>query len=142
MSQTGKGSPALLFRFLAAHRLAFYVGGLIAISLPIGLVWMFDYELPPAARTAIVGVSFGVIVLTYVAERRVGLEHAGARTGETPESYSTRLKASVALAIVGIAVGVYLLLGHDRIVGALFLVGALLFFQVAYRSERDAGAEG
>lgn len=141
MARTSEGNQSLLFRFLVAHRITFYVGGLIAISLPMGLVWLFDYELSSAARTAVVGVSFGVILLTYFAERRVGLDHADSPTGGVEETYSTRLKASVLLAIVGIAVGIYILLTYDLIAGALFLVGALLFFQVAYRSERDRAGE-
>lgn len=137
MARTSDDGSELLFRFLVAHRILLYVGGLIAISTPLGLAWAFDYELSPGARTAVVGVSLGVIVLTYLAERRVGLEHAGPRTGDSRKSYSTRLQASVFLAIVGIAVGIYLLLEYDQIAGLLFLAGALFFFQMAYRSERD-----
>lgn len=134
MSQTRAG-PDLLFRFLVAYRLLFYLGALVAMSLPLGLVWLFDVHLPPAARTTIVGVSFGVILLTYLAERRVGLDHVDPRTGAPTETYSHRMRASVVLGIVGIAAGVYLLLDERHAVGFLFLAGALLFFQLAYRSE-------
>lgn len=137
MARTSDDESELLFRFLVAHRILIYVGALIAISMPLGLAWAFDYELSPGARTAVVGVSMGVIVLTYLAERRVGLEHGGPETGSTAESYSTRLQASIALAIVGIAAGVYVFLEHDEVAGLLFLVGALFFFQLAYRSERE-----
>lgn len=137
MARANEGGPSLLFRFLVDNRLLFYVGGLIAISMPLGLVWLFGVELPPGARTAIVTVSFGIILLTYLAERRVGLERVHATDDRAREPYSARFRAIVFLAIVGIAVGIYLLLERDPIVGLLFLAGALLFFQQAYRVERD-----
>lgn len=127
-----------LLRFLVAYRLLFYLGALVAMSLPLGLAWLFDVELPPAARTTIVGVSFAVIVATYLAERRVGLDHVDPRTGAPTEEYSTRMRVSFVLAIGGVAAGVYFALSARPVVGVLFLLGALLFFQMAYRSTLDA----
>ncbi len=130
-----------LARFLVSYRILFYLGGLLAMSVPLLAAWGFDVVLPPAARTAIVGVSFGVLLVTYLAERRVGLDHVDPATGSPREQYSRRLRASVVLAIVGIAVGVYLVLDGAAAPGVLFLVGALLFFQLAYRAERRADDE-
>lgn len=131
-------------RFLVSYRLLFYLGGLVAISLPLILTWAFDITLAPAARTAVVTVSFGVLVVTYLAERRVGLDHVDPVTGSPREPYSLRMRVSFVLALLGIALGVYLLLDGSAAMGLLFLLGALLFFQLAYRADRrdDDGAGG
>lgn len=125
-------------RFLVDHRMLLYVGALMAMSLPLGLVWLYGVELSPAARTTIVAVSFGVILVTYLAERRVGLDHADASTGAATPRYPLRMRVGVVLAIVGIAGGVFLALDGRPAVGLLFLVGAVFFLQMAYRSEEEA----
>lgn len=132
-----------LARFLVSYRILFYLGGLLAMSVPLLAAWVFDVVLSSAARTTIVTVSFGVLLVTYLAERRVGLDHVDPATGAPLEPYSRRLRASVVLAIVGVAVGVYLVLDGAPAAGVLFLAGALLFFQLAYRAERrgDDAAE-
>ena len=136
------GGLAFVARFLVAYRLLFYLGGLLAISAPLGLAWVFDLELSPAARTTVVGVSFAVLLGTYLAERRVGLDHVDPATGAPREAYSLRLRASVVLALAGLAVGVFLVLEGRAAMGALFLAGAVLFFQLAYRAERGDDATG
>ncbi|MFB6161469.1 MAG: hypothetical protein ABEJ61_09885 [Haloferacaceae archaeon] len=133
--RTHAGDPALLFRLLVAYRLLFYLGGLLAMSAPLVVAWTFGVELPRPVRTTVVAVSFVVILLTYLAERRVGLDHVDPATGAPTERYSARLRASVVLAIVGVALGVYLLLRGRVPAALLFVGGALLFFQLAYRSE-------
>jgi len=135
-ANTSAGGLDRLFRFLVAYRLLLYLGGLIAISLPLGLAWLFDVELQPAARTAVVGVSFAVILLTYLAERRVGLDHTD-EYGEPTESYSLRTRATFVLALAGVAATVYFLARGRIGAGLLFLGGALLFAGIAYRSELD-----
>lgn len=132
-------------RFLVSYRLLFYLGGLLAMSVPLLLRWGFDVTLPPAARTAIVIVSFSVLVVTYLAERRVGLDHVDPVTGSPREAYSWRLRVSIVLALVGIAVGLFLVLDGSTAPGLLFLAGAVLFFQLAYRAERsgdDTSSDG
>lgn len=141
-SRTDAGALGFLFRFLVAYRILFYLGGLLVMSVPIGAAWILDVVLEEAVRTTIVVVSFGVILLTYIAERRVGLDHVDPATGAPREPYSRQAWASVMLAIVGIAVGVYLVLERNTAMGVLFLVGALLFFQLAYRAEYDGGRGG
>lgn len=131
-----------LARFLVAYRLLLYLGGLVAISLPLLLTWAFDTTLSPAARSTVVGVSFAVLVVTYLAERRVGLDHVDPVTGTPRETYSLRLRASLVLAIGGVALGAYLLLVGRWGMGVLFLLGAMLFFQLAYRAEGGSGAGG
>jgi len=122
---------------LVAYRLLFYLGGLIAISLPLGLAWLFDIELQSTARTTLVGVSFAVILLTYIAERQVGLDHVDPRTGEATEHYSLRMRVSVAFGILGLAAGFYFVLAARPAIGLLFLVGAVLFFQLATRETTE-----
>lgn len=126
-----------LLRFLVAYRLLLYLGALVAMSLPLGLAWLFGVELEAPARTTVVAVSFGVILATYFAERRVGLDHVDPRTGNAAESYSTRMQVSVLLAVVGVAVGTYFVLDARPLVGLLFLTGAVLFFQLASRSTTE-----
>lgn len=136
---SGRSDPsglAFVARFLVAYRLLFYLGGLLTMSIPIVAAWTFDVIFPEAARTAIVGVSFAVLLATYLAERRVGLEPIDPVTGSPRDTYSLRLRASVVLALVGLAVGVYLVLAGSPAPGILFLGGALLFFQLAYRAEQ------
>ena len=122
-----------LFRFLVAYRMLLYLAGLIAISLPLGLAWVFGVELDPATRTAVVAVSFAVILLTYLAERRVGLDHTD-EYGEPTESYSLRVRATFVLSLLGVAVGVYFLARGRIGAGLLFLGGALLFGGMASRT--------
>lgn len=131
-----EGAFGFLLRFLAAYRILFYLGGLLVMSLPLIAAWTFDVVVPETVRTAIVAVSFGVLLLTYVAERRVGLDHVDPVTGSPHEPYSWRARVSVVLALVGLAVGLYLALAGNAATGLLFVVGALLFFQLAYRADR------
>ncbi|GAB6859927.1 hypothetical protein ACFR97_03250 [Haloplanus litoreus] len=128
-----------LFRFLVTYRLFVYLGGLIAIGIPLALQRAYGTELSPGARTAIVVASLSVMIVTYIAERRVGQGHIDERTGESTESYSLRLRASVATAVVGLAVGVYAIMEISVFTGALFILGAFLFAYMGYRTE---GADG
>lgn len=129
-SNGGDGDPLAL---LAAYRLPIYLGGLIAIGTPLALAEVAGVVVPPAARTAVVGVSLAVMVATYVGERRDRARGA-AGDGERPE-YSLRARLAVAAAVVGVAVGVYLAAAGDLVVGLLFVLGAYFFGYLAYRGE-------
>lgn len=137
-AQSSNRAFGTLLRFLVTYRLFVYLGGLIAIGVPLVLQRAYGTELSPGARTAIVVVSLGVMIVTYLAERRVGQGHIDDRTGESRESYSTRLRVSVATAIVGIAIGIYVAMEVNPFAGALFIIGAFLFGYMGYRTE---GAE-
>jgi len=128
-----------LLRFLVAYRLFVYLGGLIAIGIPLALQRAFEMELSPGARTAIVVVSLGVMIVTYIGERRVGRDHAEAGTGadDPTESYSLRLRASVATAVLGLAIGIYVFLEVSRTAGVFFILGAVLFAYMGYRTELE-----
>ena len=125
-----------LLRFLVAYRLFIYLGGLIAIGIPLALQRAYGMELSPGARTAIVVVSLGLMVVTYIGERRVGREHSSAGTG-AEESYSLRLRASIATAVVGLAVGIYVVMEVNPLTGAFFILGAFLFAYMGYRTELE-----
>lgn len=142
-TQTGDRPLWTLFRFLVAYRMFVYLGGLIAIGIPLALQRAFGMELSPGARTAIVVVSLGVMIVTYIGERRVGSDHAQAGTGVegSSESYSLRLRASIATAVVGVAVGIYVFLEVSRGAGVFFIIGAFLFAYMGYRTELE-GANG
>jgi len=130
-----------LFRFLVAYRIFVYLGGLIAIGIPLVLQRAYGTELSPGARTAIVVVSLGVMIVTYIAERRVGSSHINQRTGESMESYSLRLRASVATAVVGLAIGIYAVMEINIFTGSLFILGAFFFAYMGYRKEVE-GSDG
>jgi len=130
-SSTGLGT---LFRVLVAYRMLVYLGGLIAIGAPLALRRVADIDLSPGARTAIVAVSLGLMIVTYIAERRVGHGHLE-RTGGPSESYSLRLRAAIAMAVVGIAIGIYVLMEVNLFAGLLFILGAYLFAYMGYRTE-------
>lgn len=140
-SQTQTGGRPLwtLFRFLVAYRMFVYLGGLIAIGIPLALQRAFGTELSPGARTAIVVVSLGLMIVTYIGERRVGRDHAESGTGVegASESYSFRLRVSIATAVVGVAVGIYVFLEVGRAAGAFFIIGAFLFAYMGYRTELE-----
>ena len=141
MSRRSDAGPFdFLLGFLAAYRILFYLGGLLFMSVPLVVEWTTDVTVPQPVRNAIVAVSFGLLLLTYLAERRVGLDHVDPATGSPREPYSRRTRVTVVLAIGGIAIGVYLLAIGNVGMGLLFLGGALLFFQLAYRADRTDGS--
>lgn len=136
-TQTSSRGFGTLLRFLVTYRLLVYLGGLIAIGIPLVLQRVYGVQLSPGARTAIVVVSLGVMIVTYLAERRVEQDHIDDRTGESTEAYSTRLRVSVATAIVGLAIGVYVSIEVNLLAGALFIIGAFLFGYMGYRTEGE-----
>lgn len=135
-----------LFRSLVAYRLFIYVGGLIAISLPRVLRTAAEIELAAPVRTLVVVVSLGVMILTYVGERRVGLDGGSETAPRSPSEagseagsgYSRRTRTSLVIGLAGIAIGVYVALEVDTLVGVLFVIGGVLFGRSAYRG----GTEG
>jgi hypothetical protein len=132
-----------LLRFLVAYRLFIYLGGLVAIGIPLALQRAYGMELSPGARTAIVVVSLGLMIVTYLGERRVGRDHSSTGTGvdEEADAYSLRLRASIATAVVGLAVGIYVVMEINPLTGAFFILGAVLFAYMGYRTELE-GAHG
>ncbi|PSP72036.1 hypothetical protein BRC86_13530 [Halobacteriales archaeon QS_3_64_16] len=150
------GFDALL-RSLVAHRLAVYVGGLAIIALPALLRGALDLDVPATIRTLLVAAALGAMILTYLGERRVADEaangeqrtqpNAGNRTPEGAAStaepgYSRRTRTTVAIGLIGLAVGIYVAIEIDTIIGVLFVVGGLLFGQSALREEGNESKQG
>ena len=141
------GGVDALSRLLVTYRLPIYLGGLVAIGTPLAVASAFDVAVPPAARTAVVVASLGLMVVTYLAERRVGVpdragRHGASGRGREGSEYSLAARAAVALAVLGVAVGVYLGLERDLLTGLLFVGGAYLFAYLGYRVlGRDAGGD-
>jgi hypothetical protein len=141
-SHTRETGLSHLFRFLVAYRMLIYLGGLVAIGIPLFLQRAFSIEVSAGARSAIVLVSLAVMVVTYVGERRVGDDHVDERTGKSTESYSVRMRLSIALAVVGIAVGIYVAMEVNLVGGLVFILGAYLFGYLGYRGEGTVGSDG
>ncbi|PSP86576.1 hypothetical protein BRC83_00240 [Halobacteriales archaeon QS_1_68_17] len=137
-----------LFKLLVGYRLLIYLAGTVAIGTPLFLAVGFGIEVSSGVRTAIVVASLGGMILTYAGERRVGLdgEAAGPGDGGGSAEYPLRKRAAVALAVVGVAVGVYAGIEVNPILGLVFVGGALLFGRFAYGDEtgsrNDAGNGG
>lgn len=124
-----------LLELLVAYRGLVYVGGLLAIGSPLLLVHGFGVEPPWAVRTAVVWVSLGVMILTYVGERRLGTVRPGDGPDDGRKPFSLRVRVALVMAVLGVAVGVYAAIEVNLVVGLLFVVGAILFGQFAFRRE-------
>ena len=106
-TRTESSSLDPLFRLLVSYRLLVYFGGLFVIGLPL-LFGAFGIELSGTVRTILVVVTLSVMVLTYIGERRLGFPDS--RTETTTEEYPLKMRLAVALALLGIAVGIYVAL--------------------------------
>ena len=155
-SSTDRGRRGLdsLLETLVTYRLVIYFGGLLAIGVPLLLEHAFGVVVSPIVRTLIVGGCLGLMILTYFGERR----HPDDRraelnetTGSTSQSdgerersnpgapnpgYSRRTRTTIAIGLVGVAIGIYAYVEVSAFIGVLFVVGGLLFSQSAYRREQ------
>jgi hypothetical protein len=123
-----------LFRLLVAYRLLIYFGGLFVIGLPL-LFGALGVALSGTVRTVLVVVTLAVMVLTYVGERRIGFD--GSRTDVTAQEYPLKMRLMLALAVLGIAVGIYVALEVNTFTGLLFIAGAYFFGYMGYRGGLD-----
>ncbi|MFB6112617.1 MAG: hypothetical protein ABEJ58_00780 [Halodesulfurarchaeum sp.] len=134
MAGTSESTVGVVARFFATYRLLFYLGGLIVMSLPLGLAWVFDVHLQPALRTSIVIVTFGAIVATYLSERWVERQQR-AMGGGAVRTVSLRRRLSLFASLAGVAVAIYMFVTNRFGYGLIFLAGAGLFYQLATRSQ-------
>jgi polyferredoxin len=123
-----------LFRLLVAHRLLIYFGGLFVIGLPL-LFGALGIQLSGTARTVLVVVTLAVMVLTYIGERRIGFGRS--RAEPTTDEYPLKMRVMLALAVLGIAVGIYVALEVNPLTGLLFIAGAYFFGYMGYRGGLD-----
>lgn len=131
------GATALL-RVLVDYRLAVYLGGLAVIATPTLLEYA-GVSVALSTRRLIVGLSLATMVVTYLGERRFVHGEGGDGERRAGEAFGWRTRLALVGAIAGIALGVYVAFAVDLLYGAVFVVGAYLFAQLAVRSrgERD-----
>lgn len=130
-----------LGRALATYRYVVYVGGIIVILLPRLLRVTTGISLPLQTRRILVGGALGVMIITYLAERRFarseGSDTAKTDVSQSPE-YSLYARLSLAGAAVGVAIGIYVGYAMERLLlGTLFIFGAYLFVRMGYRHEEQ-----
>lgn len=150
--------PTWFARVLSTYSLHVYAVGLVVIVASRLVEGNLEIPFPRQLRQAIVVVTLAVMVVTYLAERRFarGRSGGGEDTGDgdrpgdgddagtngadgAPE-HSLYARVSMALAAVGVAVGIYVAVALERLlVGGLFILGAYLFVHMAYRHEGDGG---
>lgn len=132
---TDRSGLETLVRSLVAHRAVVYGGGLLAIGLPRALRTAAGIEVATPLRTLLVVASLGLMILTYLGERSADTEDAEPTASGT--GYSRRTRTTVAIGLVGIAIGIYVAIEVDTLVGLLFIGGGLLFGRSAYRGETE-----
>lgn len=132
---TGDSEFEPLFRLLVAYRLPIYLGGVAVIALPIVLADVFGTVIPAGARTAIVVVTIAVMIATYVGERRLdGTPDGDDATEPDRPTYPLRTRIAMTMALLGVAVGIFVALEVDLAAGILFILGAYLFGYIGYRN--------
>ena len=150
---TDTDAPGGLGAFLVTYRMAIYLGGIAVIGLPLVLHSTAGITLSDSARLAITITTVGLMTVTYLAERRLGLDvdagvdgdsvSTGGDSDRTVDSTSTgggyplRTRIAVAAAVLGLAAGIYVALEVSIIAGVLFVGGAYFFAYLAY--EGDGG---
>ena len=137
MADTETSGLDALFGVLVANRLLIYFGGLLVIGSPL-LFGALGIELPGTVRVVLVIVTLVVMTLTYVGERRVGF--AGTQATPAGETYSLRMRIALAVAVAGIASGVYVALEVDTVAGLLLIAGAYFVGYLGYRGGLGEGA--
>ncbi|WP_227378903.1 hypothetical protein [Haladaptatus halobius] len=165
-SQGQSRGDADLLHFLTVHRVAVYLGGLVAIFSPT-LLEKSGVVVSSSMRTVIVLASLVIMVTTYVGERRFvhgrtdenaatvdsteHFERVGRERGDDAEmsgdatdsatastTYPRRTRLTVALAVAGLAVGFYVAVEVSPVAGIAFVAGAYFFGYFAFRGE-DGG---
>jgi hypothetical protein len=118
---------------LVAYRLVVYVGGLLVI---VALSVATQTGVAPSAdvRTTLFVVVMGLMIATYVGERLLAGRESAPESGDRT-AYSWRTRFAALMTVTGVAVGLYVLLAVDLVLGLLFVGGALLFARVAFGGE-------
>lgn len=125
-----------LARGLSERRLFAYAVGLAVVTFPRAAESL-GVTVGSTVRTLFLVLGLGLMVTTYVAELWVGFSSNPGDSGSDVEGgYSTRARLLIAFAGIGIAIGVYVALTVDRFTGLLFVGGALLIGQHAFRHGR------
>ncbi|MFB6234538.1 MAG: hypothetical protein ABEH81_02955 [Halopenitus sp.] len=151
-----------LAKMLVTYRMTIYLGGIAILGIPLVLHSVAGVTVSTSVRAALTVSVVGLMVATYVAELRVdeddnesaadnAIEGSGTKdtdaTASTDSSteraadvgggYPLRTRASVALAAVGVAIGVYLGLERSILEGIVFVAGAYFFAYLAYEGDGE-----
>lgn len=137
----GTSGTHVLIRFFATYRLFFYLGGLIIMSIPLGLSWVYDIEVSGAIRTVIVAMSFTVIVATYIAERQYERLRRMPNAELPSDPLPLRQRIGLFLSLGGLAAGIYMVLTDELGLALVFLAGSGLFFQQVTKRSGDSGED-
>ena len=132
-------APGELGSFLVEHRIVIYLGGVAIIALPLVLHSTAGVTVSRSARLATTVAMVGLMVVTYLAELRLGTDGDDGSAGPTTGGgYPLRTQVAVGAAVLGLALGVYVGLEVSWLAGLLFVAGAYFFAYLAY--EGDGGA--
>lgn len=139
-----------LAKMLVTYRMTIYLGGIAILGIPLVLHSVAGVTVSTSGRAALTVSVVGLMVATYVAELRVDEEDDESsasnvtdeetstdRAADVGGGYPLRTRASVALAAVGVAIGVYLGLERSILEGLVFVAGAYFFAYLAYEGDGE-----
>lgn len=150
-----------LAKLLVTYRMTIYLGGIAILGIPLVLHSVAGVTVSTSGRAALTVSVVSLMVATYVAELRVDVDEdddrdatdastggasstsPGGSGGSTERAadvgggYPLRTRASVALAALGLAVGVYLGLERSILEGLVFVAGAYFFAYLAYEGDGE-----
>lgn len=142
-TESGSATATRLVRGVVAKRRAVYVGGMVVISLPLLAATAFGIELSGPARVAVVVPTLTLMSLAYLGERRLDVGRDGTPDPTAPApGYSLGSQLSIAAAVVGFAIGVYVSITGDPRAGAIYLFGSLLYGYREYRKQLVSENDG
>lgn len=127
------------FRFLATYSAVIYLAGLLVISIPVTLAWVFEIVVSPTTRYVIVGASLSVMVLAYIGERRARFPDTDKSLEQRKTDYSRRTRVLVAAAVLGLGLGIYAAIEINFFIAGIFFVGAYFFTRMAFKDSSASG---
>lgn len=153
---TDSDAASGLAKMLVTYRMTIYLGGIAILGIPLVLHSVAGVTPSTSVRAALTVSVVALMLVTYVAELRVdeddesaagnatggtdspnGTDSSTERAADVGGGYPLRTRASVALAAVGLAVGVYLGLERSILEGLLFVAGAYFFAYLAYEGNGE-----
>lgn len=140
-TQSTDGWISNLLQFFAAYSDVIYIAGVLVISIPVVLAWVFEIFVSSTVRFMVVGASLSVMILAYIGERRARFPDAEKSLDERKREYSTRTRLLVAGAVLGLGLGIYSAIEINLLVGGVFFIGAYLFTRLAFNSTEDTQGE-
>lgn len=131
-----------LAKLLVTYRMTIYLGGIAILGIPLVLHSVAGVTVSTSGRAALTVSVLALMIATYIAELTVDEGDsdddgtaASASTGSTSDvdgGYPLRTRVSVAMAAIGLAIGVYIGLEESALAGLVFVAGAYFFAYLAY----------